>query len=179
MAARTSKRLSKIEKIGHVEKRLATEERKIEKEEKKIEKVEKEILFEIGSFKLRKKHVFDVAKIAGGALLGTGLGLDLMSNYEEIATQLPWFKVIGLFVTSMFIAALMIYHEDHAEIRKVKHKALFLAKRLLTIYLISITVVSLVTIFFSPELIPLELIIKVLFIGSFSAVSGAVTFDML
>ena len=176
----SAKRLIEEEqKIEREEKNIEAEEKKIEKKEAKIEKIEKEILFKIGKFKVSKKHVFDVTKITAGALLGTGLG-QALAGYTDL-TALPWLNTVGIFALSVALSALMLYKEEKTEIKQAKEPALYLTKRVVEVYLISFFIVAATLVLFSPEALALdlELFLKIVLIGSFSAVSGAITFSLL
>jgi hypothetical protein len=172
------KLLAEEKKIEKEEKKIVAEEKNIVKKERKIIKLEKQLIFKIGKLKVTKQHVFDVAKVTGGAMLGTGLGWNIVGRYGDLAAQLEWFKIIGLILVSLILATVLIYHEERNVLKRKKNKPAYILSKLAIVYVISFGVVAIISYLLSPVLPNTELLIKILFIGSFSAVSGAITFNM-
>jgi hypothetical protein len=174
------KRLAKDEKkIESTEKKIKAEEKNIEAKEDKLQKTEEKILFTVGKFQFKKKHAFDIAKIASGALLGTGLGVGFISSNVTLAEKLGWMRIILLTSLSILFCAILIYKEDHEKIEKMKSKYTYVFGRVAIIYIISIILVTIVSLILTPALPESITLIKVMFIGAFSAASGAISFNIL
>ncbi len=102
----------------------------------------------------------------------------LESNIGSVVA-LSWFKVAGITIMAVLVSCLLVYKEEKTEIHASKHPWRYLGKRVLSIYVISFLIVALASFFFAVEVPPLEIAVKALLVGSFSAVSGAITFDLL
>jgi len=178
------KLLEEEKKIEREEAKLAKEvkaikkaEENIEKREIEIEKLEKEVLFKIGSLKVRKKHIFDNTKIVAGALLGTGLGRAIESS-RGFAETLPLTNILAIVGISLILAALLTFKTEKKEILSSKTPMKYILGRVAHIYLVAILVVALSSLLFVTEFPEPVLFLKVLLISSFSAVSGAITFSL-
>ncbi|MBS3117468.1 hypothetical protein J4430_01145 [Candidatus Woesearchaeota archaeon] len=160
------------------EKHIVEEEKKIKKLEKRIIKEESKILSVLKRFKLGKKHLFDFIKIVAGALLGTSFGAGLLSK-KELATNLPWINVAGIFVLAFVIAGLLVYKAERKSVTKGKGIILYVIKRVIYIWIIATAISTLASFLFLTETLPTEVLIKSLLIGSYPAVAGAIGFNFL
>jgi len=185
---KAEKKIEQHEKqIAKDEKKLKLEEKKIEKEEKKVEQkerdlkeIQEDIIFSIRGHHFKKKHAFDLGKIAAGSLLGTGLGVGFISNNIKIAEQLGWGRIWLLTTLVLLFCALLIYKEEYRKISQLGDaKYRYIVGRVAMIYIISIILVSIVSVIMTPAIPEAMTLVKVMFIGSFSAASGAISFHLL
>ena len=184
---------SKLKKVLNVEKHIESElkglkklERKVEKEERAALKAQKEIkkeekriekqLFKIGKFTFKRKHMLEAIRGTAGAFLGVGLGKRLLS-FETLATELPWFNIIGILIFIILVSALLIYKNEHDFIKKEGMQIVY--KKLIFLYAISITIEFFALWLFGglTGLAGLEML-KIIILGSYAAMAGAVTFTM-
>jgi uncharacterized membrane protein len=169
-------KLNKLEKeIKHLEateKNIAKEEKKIEKQE---EKIEKEII-KLGKLTFQRKHFLELIRGTAGAFLGVGLGMTLM-NTKNLAMNLPWTNVFGILFFILIISSLLIYKNEKDFIKKEGKKVIF--KRLFFLYFIALIVELIALWLFGAVPDSLELLIKMLIIGSYSAMAGAVSFSII
>lgn len=169
-------RLTKLEKllkkVYKSEKEIALEERAVEKEEKKIER-------KITSMKqlfFRRGYLMELIRGTAGAFLGVGLGYKLV-RIPGVAKGLSWFNVFGILAFVLIISGLLIYKHEKTYISKLGPSFIF--RRLGELYAISVFV----------ELLGLALfaiwpgwnmtLVKLLIVGSYAAMSGAVSFTIL
>ena len=164
--------------IVEEEKHIVEEEKKIKKLEKRIIREESKILSVLKMFRLEKKHLFDFIKIAAGALLGTSFGIGLFSK-KELATNLPWINVAGIFVLAFVIAALLVYKVERKNVAKGRGILLYVIKRVIYIWIIATAISTLASFLFLTETLPPEVLIKSLLIGSYPAVAGAIGFNFI
>ena len=179
---RTNKRssvineLNKIDKevkdLKKIEKSELSEDKKIEKEEEKMEKT----LLSIGNMTFKRKHFLELIRGAAGAFLGVGLGMSLL-NLKSLATSLPWWNVLGILLFILVISSLLIYKNDKDFIKREGKKALF--RRLLTLYLITLLVEFIALWLFGGIPSSWSLLVKMIIIGSYSAMAGAVSFSIV
>ena len=175
--------LSRIErKLGSIkqeEDRIVLEEEKIERKEKLIEqeeqKVEK-ILFQLGNFTFKRKHLMELIRGTAGAFFGVGIGRNLL-NLQDLADKLPWWNVIGILIFVLFVSALLIYKNERSFVRQKGYGIVI--RKLVLFYVIAIAV-ELISLWLFKAL-PAEFatIVKMLVIGSFAAMGGAVTFSIV
>ncbi len=170
------KKLDNIEKevssLKGTEKRAIKEEKKIEKQEDKIEKT----LFKLGRLTFRRKHLLEVIRGTAGAFLGVGIGMNLI-NLKNLSTNLPWLNVIGILVFILVISSLLIYKNQKDFIKKEGKKVIF--KKLIYLYLIALIVEFIAIWLFNSIPDSPVLLIKMLVIGSYSAMAGAVSFSLI
>jgi len=102
-----STQLNRIErKLGTIkqeEDRILVEEKKVEREEEKVEK----ILFKIGNFEFKRKHIMELIRGTAGAFFGVGIGRNLL-NLQDLAAKLPWWNVTGILLFVLFVSGLLI-----------------------------------------------------------------------
>ncbi len=177
------RKVNKIEKdlkgIKVIEKTVLEEERKALAEEKVLEKEEKKIeraLFQLGKFTFKRKHLLELIRGTAGAFLGVGLGKSLLS-FSELAEFLPWGNVIGILVFILVISILLIYKNEHDYIQK---EGVWIVWRKLGFLFL----ISLIVEFFALWLfggLPTEPLIltKMMIIGSYPAMAGAVSFSIV
>ena len=173
---RIEKELKGIEKIEHrverEERQELSEQKKIEKEERKIERA----LFQIGKFTFKRKHLLEIIRGTAGAFLGVGLGKGLLS-LSDLAQTLGWLNIVGILLFILIISSLLIYKNEHDYIHK---KGIFVIwKKLVFLYAISLFVEFFALWLFGG--LPASSIVlgKMLIIGSYSAMAGAVSFSIL
>jgi hypothetical protein len=177
------KRLGRIEKeikgVEKIEHRVEREEKLELKEQKNIQKEERKIeraLFQIGKFTFKRKHLLEIIRGTAGAFLGVGLGKGLLS-LSELAETLAWINIVGILLFILIISALLIYKNEHDYIHK---KGVFIIwKKLFFLYAISLFVEFFALWLFGG--LPGSSIVlgKMLIIGSYSAMAGAVSFSIL
>lgn len=176
------KRLDSIDKKLN---KLHIEEKIIEKEEdnveRKIGKISKEeksiegILLNLGFLNLRKRHLFEFISASAGAFLGVGLGRGLL-GLDNIARTLPWINVIGILVFVLGLSALLIYRDEKEKV-KLKGKILVIQK-LIFIYTIAIVIELISLLLFNVPFDSIEVLVKIIIVGSFTAMASAVTFSL-
>jgi len=162
----------KVNELKSIEKRVISKENKIENEEKKIE----QNLFKIGRLTFKRKHFLELIRGSAGAFLGVGLGMNLL-NLKNLATNLPWFNVIGILLFILVISSLLIYKNEKDFVRAEGKKIIF--KRLFTLYLIALLVEFISLWLFGGVPDSDALLVKMMIIGSYSAMAGAVSFSIV
>jgi len=169
----------KLELMAQREGKIEKTERRIEKEEKKIEKEEvnvEHVLFKIGNVMFKRKHLLGFIRGIAGSFLGVGLGKVLL-NQEGLANQLSWWNIFGIMLFILFISGLLIY-KNEKEYVKTKGYGIII-QRLVFLYVLSLLVELMSLWLFNA--IPGEFgtLIKVLIIGSYAAMAGAVSFTVI
>ena len=168
-----------LEEIERNEARLLKEEKKIEKRENKIlaeeQKIEK-VLFKIGNFEFKKKHLLEFIKGIAGAFLGVGIGRSIL-NLEAIAEKLQWWNIIGILIFIIGISWLLIWKNEKQYVEK--HGFRLVWKKLVFLYVISIIIELLALWLFASLPGETATLIKVLVIGSYAAMAGAVSFSLI
>ena len=154
-----------------VEKKIVQEERAIEKKEQDIEKV----ILQLGNFTLKKKYLYELIRGTAGAFLGVGIGANLM-NASKLAEQLGWLNVFGILLFILAISALLIYKNERDYIRE--HGLIFVPRRLFELYLICIVIEVIGLALFGAFPSSFPLLLKAVIIGSYAAMSGAVSFTI-
>ncbi len=182
-ASEVVRRLSRIErKLDNVEQ----EERALGREEKKVEKTERaiqqeqlkveHILFQIGKFTFKRKHLTELIRGTAGAFFGVGIGRNLL-NLQDLASKLPWWNVLGVLLFVLFVSALLIYKNEKEFVRKRGYVVIF--RKLILLYFVALAV-ELISLWLFKALAPeMAIVIKMLIIGSFAAMGGAVTFSIV
>lgn len=163
---------SKLNTLQKEEQRVEKKEEKIEKEEQRIEKV----LFQIGKFTFKRKHLMEVIRGTAGSFLGVGLGRSLL-NMESLADTLQWWNVIGILLFILIISGLLIYKNEKDYIKKEGMQIVW--RRLITLYLIAL-IVELIALWLFAALPGSNItLIKELIIGSYAAMAGSVSFSLI
>tara|TARA_Y100000310_G_scaffold315048_1_gene365155 strand:- start:527 stop:1132 length:606 start_codon:yes stop_codon:yes gene_type:complete len=177
------RRIGRIEKelkgVEKVERRVEREEKQELKEQQKIIKEEKKIeraLFQIGKFTFKRKHLLEIIRGTAGAFLGVGLGKGLLS-LSDLASTLGWLNIVGILVFILVISALLIYKNDHDYIHNKGIMVIW--KKLFFLYAISIIVEFFALWLFGGLPSSSVVLGKMLIIGSYSAMAGAVSFSIL
>ena len=165
-------------KLEELERNILTEEKKIEAFESKILEEEHEILLSLGTLKVKKEHIFDFFKIVGGALVGTSFGAGLVST-TEFAASLPWLNVLGIFLLSFVIGGALIYKAEKDHVDKKSYKKSYIALRLIYIWLIALVVGGFSGFLFLSEPVEFAVFMKVLLVGSYPALAGALGFNFV
>jgi len=160
------------EKILQQEKRIEQKENKILTEEHKIEKV----LFRIGSFEFKRKHLLELIKGVAGAFLGVGLGRTIL-NLDPIVQKLPWWNIIGILIFIIGISWLLIYKNERQHVQK--HGLAIVWKKLVFLYVISLLIEFIALWLFASLPGDIATLVKVLIIGSYVAMAGAVSFSLI
>ena len=177
------RRLSRIEQkvdtIKTGEKTLEKEEKNVEKTEQAIQKEQQKMertLFQLGKFTFKRKHVMELIRGTAGAFFGVGIGKNLL-NLQDLSAKLPWWNVLGILLFVLLVSSLLIYKNEKDFIRKRGYFIVF--RKLILLYLIAM-VVELISLWLFKALPPeIAVIIKMLIIGSFAAMGGAVTFSIV
>ncbi len=163
--------LNAEKKIARVEQKIVRSERRIEKKEEEIEKV----ILRIGTFTFKKKYLFELIRGTAGAFLGVGIGANLV-NASKLAEQLGWLNVFGILIFILAISALLIYKNERDYIKE--HGLLFVPRRLVELYLICLIIELIGFGLFGVFPSSFALALKALIIGSYAAMSGAVSFTI-
>jgi len=170
---------SELRGVEIFEKKLEKEERKVLEKEESIEKEEKKIqreIFQLGNFTFRRKHLLEIIRGTAGAFLGVGLGRNLLS-LEGLANNLAWANIIGILLFILIISALLIYKNEHDFIKKEGKSIVW--KKLVMLYGIAVVVELLALGLFGGWPGSTEVLIKMLIIGSYAAMAGAVSFSII
>lgn len=186
---RKSSYLSKIsKKLSSIDKRISSiqkEENKIEKEEERINKklitiskeeehIEKTII-KIGNLELKRKHLYELVRASAGAFLGVGLGRGLL-GLDTLAKNLSWFNVIGILAFVLIISSILIYKDQRVNIEEKGKRIIF--QRLFFIYLISVLMEYISILLFNVSYDSFGNLLKILIVGSYTAMASAVTFSL-
>ena len=177
------RKLSKVEQelrqIRKNEEKLLKQEERIERKENKIlaeeEKIEK-VLFRIGSFEFKRKHLLELIKGVAGAFLGVGIGRSIL-NLDTLAEKLQWWNIIGILIFIIGISWLLIYKNEKQYVQK--HGFMLVWKKLVFLYVISLFIEFMALWLFASLPPDAATLIKVLVIGSYAAMAGAVSFSLI
>lgn len=177
------KRVSKVEQelreIKRTEEKLLKQEKRIEQKENKIlaeeQKIEN-VLFRIGRFEFKRKHLLELIKGVAGAFLGVGLGRSIL-NLDALAEKLQWWNVIGILIFIIGISWLLIYKNEKQYVQK--HGLAVVWKKLVFLYVISLIIEFIALWLFASLPADAGTLIKVLIIGSYAAMAGAVSFSLI
>ncbi|MCK4670508.1 MAG: hypothetical protein KAT43_04860 [Nanoarchaeota archaeon] len=176
-------KLNKIDtRISRVERLLGKvyrKEKEIMKEEKVIEKKEKKIGKQIKSLKgffFKRGYMMELIRGTAGAFLGVGIGQKLISS-ASLAETLSWSNIIGILVFILLISGLLLYKNEKIYLKKKAH--VFVFRRLGELYTISILMELLGLALFAAWPGWNIILIKTLIVGSYAAMSGAVSFSIL
>ena len=161
-----------VRELKKIESKISKEETKIEGEQQKIEKE----IFSLGKFTFKREHFLELIRGTAGAFLGVGLGMNLL-NTKNLASNLPWVNVFGILIFILTISSLLIYKSEKDFVKKEGKKVIF--KKLVFLYFVAL-VVELVALWLFGGLPSSGLIlVKMLIIGSYSAMAGAVSFSII
>lgn len=169
----------KLESMSQREGKIEKAEKRIEKEEKKIEKEEvqvEHVLFKIGNVMFKRKHLLGFIRGIAGSFLGVSLGKALL-NQEALANQLSWWNILGITLFILFISGLLIY-KNEKEYVKTKGYGI-IAQRLVFLYVLSLLVELMSLWLFNALPAEFGTLVKVLIIGSYAAMAGAVSFTVI
>jgi hypothetical protein len=159
---------NKLEKAEKTEEKIEKKEEQIKQEEERMERV----ITQIGNFTFRRRHLLEGIRGTAGAFLGAGLGRGLL-NMEQLASSLPWWKVVGLLVFILCLCTLLLYKSLRKDVEKKGWNIIW--TRLFSLYLISLVVEFFALWLFGGMPSTTENLIKILIIGSYSAMAGAVS----
>ena len=151
---------------------ISTKEDEIRKHEEKIERA----LFSIAGFTVRRKHLLELIRGVAGSFLGVGLGRNLL-NMELLAASLGWFNIVGLLFFILIISGLLIYKNERKTVSVSGLK--IVCSKLAFLYLCALAVEFLALLLFNALPADPVLMAKVLIIGSFAAMAGAVSFSLI
>lgn len=166
--ARLDRIEAKVDRTEKVEEKIEKKEEQIQAEQERMERV----LAQVGNFTFRRRHLLEGIRGTAGAFLGVGLGRSLL-NMESLANSLPWWKVIGLLAFILGISALLIYKSMRKEVEAKGWGIVW--TRLFSLYLISLLVEFFALWLFGGIPSTMEALVKILIIGSYSAMAGAVS----
>ena len=164
---------------------IAKEEARIEKEEKVVEKkidslakeedhIEK-IVLKVWNFNVRRKHLVELLRASAGAFLGVGIGRGLI-GLDNVARNLGWFNVLGILFFVLGISALLIYKDQKEKIKT--DGTTILLRRLFFIYAISVLIEFISLVLFQVPYDSFEGLLKILIVGSYTAMASAITFSL-
>ncbi len=167
--------LSRLERIETAVTRTAKTEATIEHKEQVIAQEEQKIervLVKVGDFTFKRRHLLEGIRGTAGAFLGVGLGRGLL-NMEEIAQALPWWKIIGLLIFILALSTLLLYKNMRKEVESKGWRVVWV--RLVSLYTIAIVVELFALWLFGGMPSSIETLVKILVIGSYAAMAGAVS----
>lgn len=170
------KRLGKLEKIDS---RVVSEEKKIEfKEDVLVMKQKKleQAMFQLGKFTFRRKHMLEVIRGVAGSFLGVGLGRQLL-NMETLASSLAWWNIFGILIFVLAISALLLYKNEKDFIARDGLGVVW--RKLAFLYVMALAMEVLALFLFGGLPGSGVLLFKVVVIGSYSAMAGAVSFSLI
>ncbi len=176
---KNSKVEQELSEIRKTEDKLLQQEQRIEKKENKIlaeeQKIEK-VLFRVGHFEFKRKHLLELIKGVAGAFLGVGLGRSIL-NLDSLAQKLEWWNIIGILVFIIGISWLLIYKNERQYVQKHGLKVVW--KKLVFLYVISLVIEFIALWLFASLPADAATLIKILVIGSYAAMAGAVSFSLI
>lgn len=174
-----AKKIQEIEKkeetIEDLEERIEDLQEKSEETLDKLDEGEKRIeraVLALGRFTIRKKYLLETTRVMAGAALGVSVGMSLRI-IPEIAKNLPWANIIGIFSFIMFISIVLVYKSEHIFGRSG------VIKKLVEIMLISVFVEVVTLYLFNILPSDPETLLKVVVVGLFPTMSGAITFRIM
>ncbi|MBI2145775.1 DUF2391 family protein [Candidatus Woesearchaeota archaeon] len=178
-----AKKLSAIEtqisSLKKTEQKILQEEQKVEQKEQEIkaeeQKIEK-VLFKLGEWEFKRKHLLELIKGVAGSFLGVGLGTTLL-NKEIIAAKLSWWNVSGILLFIFAISWLLIYKNEKQYVKKEGLAVVW--RKLILLYGISLVIEFLALWLFASLPPEMATLVKVLVIGSYAAMAGAVSFSLI
>ncbi len=173
---RIERKLGKLEreeeKVEREEKRIEAKEAAIQKEQQRTERV----LVQLGRFTFKRKHLLELIRGTAGAFLGVGIGRNLL-NLEELAGKLPWWNVLGILIFVLFISGLLIYKNEKDFVARKGYGIVW--RKLILLYLIAALVELVALWLFNALPGDAATLVKMIIIGSYAAMGGAVTFTIV
>lgn len=176
---------ARLDAIEHSIRKIAREETRIEKEEKTVEKkidaVAKEeqhiehIVLKFWNIDIRKRHLLELLRASAGAFLGVGIGRGLI-GLDSVARGLDWLNILGILFFVLGISALLIYKDQRERVKKEGYGVLF--QRLFFIYTVSVIIEFVSLILFKVPYESAEGLLKILIVGSYTAMASAITFSL-
>lgn len=167
------------ELLDQKEEAIKKEEEKIDQKLDKITKEEQDIektLLKIWRFSFKKRHLLELTRASAGAFLGVGLGRGLL-GLDNLAKTLPWLNIIGIFLFIIILSTLLIYKTERMRVKEEGFKVVL--KKLVFMYAISLVIEVFSLFLFGSVYTSNEMLIKILIIGSFSAMGSAVSFSLI
>jgi hypothetical protein len=149
-------------------------ERDVKDIEKDIDRIESSMV-RIGKFSVGREHFMELARGAAGAFMGVGVGLGIRW-IPDMARALEWSNAIGILAFIMAIGSILIYKNERNWIEK--QGSFFVAKRLMHLLVISVSVEIIALTLFNVMPSDPEVAAKTLIVGLFPAMSGAITFTI-
>jgi uncharacterized membrane protein len=146
----------------------------MDKVEKDIDKIEESIM-QIGRFTVGREHFMELARGVAGAFLGVGVGLGIRWM-PGVAENLAWANAVGILVFIFALGSVLIYKNEREWIRKQGN--VFIPKRLMHLFIISIGVEVIALYLFNMMPADPSIAVKTLVVGSYPAMSGAITFTI-
>jgi len=105
-----------------------------------------------------------------------GLGRSLL-NMEDLANNLSWWNIFGILLFILIISGLLIYKTEKDFVKKEGTGVIW--RRLIALYLVALIVEFIALWLFSSLPSDPVILIKVLVIGSYAAMAGAVSFSLV
>ena len=171
--------LKKLRKIDNKLNRLSKADEELRKEQKLIEADSDEIeraLFTLGKFTFKRQHFMELVRGTAGSFLGVGISRNLLL-FEPLAATLPWENIVAIFLFVALISYLLIYKNERHYIQQ--GGLLAALKRILFLYFVSLVVEVIALGLFSAIPEDTTTLIKLLVIGSYAAMAGAVSFSLI
>ena len=163
-----------LEAAEETEKDVEGLERDIDSMEKDIDKIEDTVL-KISRFSIGKRHLTDIARATAGAFIGVSVGMGL--RWMPIFAQnMQWTNAIAILVFIFGLGAMLLYKTEKDWIEKAGK--VFVFKRLTQMYVISIVVVIIAFYLFNMVPDDPDMFVKTVVVGTYPAMSGAITFTI-
>ena len=149
-------------------------EKDINKLEKDIDKIEEQV-YKLGKFTVGREHVMELARGAAGAFLGVGIGLGVRWM-PGMAENLEWVHAGAILFFILVVGSLLIWKNEREWIARQGNW--FIPKRLVHLFIISLVMESIGLVIFNMMPSDPSVAIKTLIVGSYPAMSGAITFTI-
>ncbi len=163
-----------LEAAEETEKDVQGIERDVDKIEKNLDVVEENVL-KLSKFTIGKRHFTELARGTAGAFIGVsvGMGLRWMPIFAE---NMEWIHVVAVLGFIFGLGAMLLFKTEKDWVKKEGN--IFVIKRLVQLYVISLVVVLIALVLFN--MIPDDpyMLIKTIIVGSYPAMSGAITFTI-
>jgi uncharacterized membrane protein len=162
-----------LEAAEETEKDVDGISRKINEMDDSLDKIE-ENMIRVGRFSI-SRHFTEIARGTAGAFIGVSLGMSLRWM-PILAESLEWANLIAIMIFILSLSAVLLFKTEKDQIKKEGN--FFVAKRITQLYVISLIVVILA--FTAFNMLPSDpwMLFKSVIVGTYPAMSGAITFSI-